>query len=170
MTLRQDGNVEANEQSEPEATERGFGTGLRAQLRKRLHPEGEEPQQPAPAEEPDPQYVSYDFEQPATVELNGANPEVEDLRAQLEAAQKREISLRAAFAEQVEAYERKLGEEHEVAHEQTKLDERSARLSSTESQIRERERRMAQRSRKRSQQPSLLPPSSRRSSRHATPS
>ena len=38
-----------------------------------------------------------------------------------------------AFAEQVEAYERKLCEEHDVSREQTKLHERSARLSGTES-------------------------------------
>jgi Xaa-Pro aminopeptidase len=143
MTLRQNENPDDDaKQGEPETVEGGFGTGLRAQLRKRLHPELVEETPPEPVEEPEPEFVNYDFEQPATVELNGSNPEVEDLRSQLEAAQKREVELRGAFAEQVEAYERRLSEEYEVAHEQTKLDERSARLSGTESQIREREQRL----------------------------
>ena len=143
MTLRQNENPDDDtKQGEPETVEGGFGTGLRAQLRKRLHPEAVEETPPEPVEEPEPEFVSYDFEQPAPVELNGSNPEVEDLRSQLEAAQKREVELRGAFAEQVEAYERRLSEEYEVAHEQTKLDERSARLSGNESQIREREQRL----------------------------
>jgi hypothetical protein len=91
MTLRQDDNPEDDtQQGEPEAVEGGFGTGLRAQLRKRLHPELAEETPPEPVQEPEPEFVSYDFEQPAPVELNGSNPEVEDLRSQLEAAQKRE--------------------------------------------------------------------------------
>lgn len=146
MNFGKDKKKDENEQAkaEPEATEGGFGTGLRAQLQKRLNPEAAEHPEPEPAQEPESEYVSYDFDPPATVELNGVNPEVEDLRGQLEAAQKREVELRTAFAQQVEAYERKLSEEYEVAHEQTKLDERSSRLSSTESQIREREQRLAQ--------------------------
>jgi len=43
------------------------------------------------------------------------------------------VELRAAFAEQVEAYERKLSEEYDVSREQTKLHERSAKLSSSRS-------------------------------------
>src|SRR4029453_8414969 len=144
MNFGKDKEVDDNQKGEPEATERGFGTGLRAQLQKRLNPEAAEHPQAEPTEEPEPEYVSYDFDSPATVDLNGVNPEVEDPRAQLEAAQKREVELRTAFAGQVEAYERKLSEEYEVAHEQTKLHERSSRLSSTESQIREREQRLAQ--------------------------
>ena len=127
-----------------QATERGFGTGLRAQLQRRQNPQAEE-QTPEPAERPDPSpYVDYELSSPAAPEAGvEAAGEVEDLRAQLEEAQKRERELRVAFAEQVEAYERKLSVEHEVAHEQTKLEERSARLSGTESAIRQREERLA---------------------------
>ena len=129
---------------EREATERGFGTGLRAQLQRRQNPQSEE-QAPEPAEQSDPpSYVDYEFSSSAASEGSPqAAGELEDLRSQLEEAQKRERELRVAFAEQVEAYERKLSDEHEVAHEQTKLEERSARLSGTESAIREREERLA---------------------------
>ena len=73
--LRQNDNLDDdNKQGEPEAVEGGFGTGLRAQLQKRLHPELAEEPQPEPVQEPEPQYVSYDFDPPATVELNGATP------------------------------------------------------------------------------------------------
>src|SRR5262245_49704553 len=148
MTRGTNDNPDENKQGEPEAVEGGFGTGLRAQLRKRLHPEeAVEETQPEPVNElePEQEFVNYEFEAPTPVEMNGAHhPELEDLRGQLEAAQKREVELRAAFAEQVEAYERKLSEEYNVAHEQTKLDELSARLAGTESQIREREHNLEQ--------------------------
>src|SRR5205823_5291405 len=65
------------------------------------------------------------------------------LRKQLTEAQKREREVRAAFAEQVEAYERKLSEEYEVSREQTRLADATAKLSTTETQIREREQRLA---------------------------
>jgi septin family protein len=134
---------EKQESPEGHATERGFGTGLRAQLQRRLNPDAEEPA--APAEQPDPSLVSYDFDTPAAAHVSdkAPNSEVEELRGMLADAQKRERELRAAFAEQVEAYERKLSEEFEVVHEQTKLDELSHRLSSTENEIREREQRLA---------------------------
>src|SRR4029453_1935573 len=132
---------------EREATERGFGTGLRAQLAKRQNPQGEEqaPEQPA-EHKPEPGYVDYENytspEEPEGV-TEASGDVVEELRAELEGAKKRERELRVAFAEQVEAYERKLSVEYEVAHEQSKLEERSARLSGTESAIREREERLA---------------------------
>src|SRR5829696_5048422 len=129
---------------ERQATERGFGTGLRAQLLKRQNPQPAE-QASQPAEQPASPYVDYELSPPDTFQGNGEEPahEFEDLRTQLEQAQKRERELRVAFAEQLEAYERKLGEEYAVAHEQTKLDERSARISGTESAIRQREERLA---------------------------
>src|SRR4029453_10418901 len=130
---------------EREATERGFGTGLRAQLAKRQNPQAEEQAPEPPAEQPEQGYVDYEnFSSPEEPDAGAeAFGEVEDLRAELEDAKKRERELRGAFAEQVEAYERKLSAEYEVAHEQTKLEERSARLSGTESAIREREERLA---------------------------
>ena len=58
MTRAQDDNLDETKQGEPEAVEGGFGTGLRAELRKRLHPELEEEPQPEPVQEPEPQYVN----------------------------------------------------------------------------------------------------------------
>src|SRR4029450_2688439 len=112
------------------------------------NPQGEEqaPEQPAEQKQPEPGYVDYENytspEEPEGV-TEASGDVVEELRTELEDAKKRERELRVAFAEQVEAYERKLSAEYEVAHEQTKLEERSARLSGTESAIREREERLA---------------------------
>ena len=57
MTLRQNENPDDDtKQVEPETVEGGFGTGLRAQLRKRLQPESVEETPPEPVEEPDPEF------------------------------------------------------------------------------------------------------------------
>jgi DNA repair exonuclease SbcCD ATPase subunit len=142
-----DKNKQSDEQEETEgqATERGFGTGLRAQLQKRR---GDQPEaQATPAQQsPDPPLVRVDLYTSAPHQVNAGepSPELEEVRGQLAEAQKRELELRAAFAEQVEAYERKLSEEYDVSREQTKLHDRSAKLSSTENEIRQREQRLAE--------------------------
>ena len=51
---------EKQESPEGHATEGGFGTGLRAQLLRRLNPEAEEP--PAPVEQAEAPLVSYDVD------------------------------------------------------------------------------------------------------------
>ena len=137
-------NQEQDEKPEGEATERGFGTGLRAQLKKRREGQTEEQPETLP-QQADPPLVRVDLYTSAPHQVNGAdqNEELEGLRTQLAEAQKREREVRAAFAEQVEAYERKLSEEYDVSREQTKLEERSSKLSATEGQIREREQRLA---------------------------
>src|SRR5947209_7176670 len=125
------------DEKEAEATEGGFGTGLRAQLQKRRG--GQEAEPPAPETPPaDPPLVRVDLYTSAPHQVNGedVNGELEELRTQLAEAQKREREVRAAFAEQVEAYERKLSEEYEVTREQSKLDDRSSKLSATESNLR----------------------------------
>ena len=142
-----DKNKKKGEQEETkgEATEGGFGTGLRAQLQKRRG--GQADEEPAPDSQPgEPPLVRVDLYTSAPHQVNGedVNGELEELRAQLAEAQKRERELRAAFAEQVEAYERKMSEEYEVSREQTKLDERSSKLSATESNLREREQRLTE--------------------------
>src|SRR5262245_11843221 len=127
------GRKKKDESQDPEAekletTERGFGTGLRAQLLKRQNPQAEEQAPEPPAEEPKQGYVDYEnFSSPEVLEADSeaASDDVESLRAELVDAKKRERELRVAFAEQVEAYERKLSAEYEVAHEHTKLEERS---------------------------------------------
>ena len=142
-----DENKQVDEQNEPEGetTEGGFGTGLRAQLQKRRGEQPEE-QAPAPTHSAETPLVRVDLYTSAPHQVNGADPtpEMEELREKLAGAQSRELELRAAFAEQVEAYERKLSEEYDVSREQTKLHERSAKLSSTETQIREREQKLAE--------------------------
>ena len=174
------------EEKDGQATEGGFGTGLRAQLEKRRGEQAEEAAPPAPALQAETPFVRVDLYTSAPHQINGDEPsaEAEELRGQLAEAQKRERELRAAFAEQVEAYERKISEEYDVSREQTKLDDRSAKLSSTESQIREREQRLASERqelnaerqqlsaapRRSCSSSSLLPPSSGRSSKPATPS
>src|SRR5437867_6737508 len=134
-TNKKDEKTEKDE-TEGQATEGGFGTGLRAQLQKRRG--GQADEEPAPDSQPgEPPLVRVDLYTSAPHQVNGedVNGELEELRAQLAEAQKRERELRAAFAEQVEAYERKLSEEYEVTREQSKLDDRSSKLSATESSI-----------------------------------
>ena len=133
--------------------------------------------------------VRVDLYTSAPHQVNGLNgrdpsPELEELREQLAAAQKREVELRAAFAEQVEAYERKLSRgvrrlarADEAPRAQRASFRRPKRRSGSASSGSPKSARSStpsasgsQRSRTRLQQPSLLPPSSRRSSRHATPS
>ena len=134
------------QQPDAEHTEGGFGTGLRAQLQKRrVKADGTPAQEPSQPQLTEPPLVRLDLSTSAPYQVNGAESdvEVEDLQGQLAEAQKRERELRAALAEQVEAYERKLSEEYDVSREQTTLDARSAKLSSTESDLRGREQRLA---------------------------
>src|SRR5438093_1313171 len=93
---------EANKgETEGQATEGGFGTGLRAQLQKRR---GDQEAETTEAESPpaEPPLVRVDLYTSAPHQINGedVNGELEELRTQLAEAQKRERELRAAFAEQ----------------------------------------------------------------------
>ena len=109
---------------EREATERGFGTGLRAQLQRRQNPQSEE-QAPEPAEQSDPpSYVDYEFSSSAASEGSPqAAGELEDLRSQLEEAQKRERELQSAFAEHGAELERRLSNAYDVFRVNTKRDQ-----------------------------------------------
>ena len=112
------------EEKDVQATEGGFGTGLRAQLEKRR---GEQVEEAAPARAGTagrdavrsgrPLHVGTAPDQRRRAERGGSR----SCASQLAEAQKRERELRAAFAEQVEAYERKMSEEYDVSREQTKL-------------------------------------------------
>src|SRR5215207_2463963 len=125
----------------PEHTESGFGTGLREQLARRR--EGREEEAP-PA--PRPQAPLVELEQLTTLTPPAPaaelDPELDRVKAKLAEAERRERELRAAFAEQVEAYERKLSEDFDVSRQAAKLDEKSSKLTATESQVREREQRL----------------------------
>ena len=93
-------------------TEKGFGTGLRAQLQRRREDES----QPEAAAT----NVELRFEltaRPAGDTLESvANPDVQALQAELEAAQAREASLRSALDQRSQAYDQNVGSEKELAH------------------------------------------------------
>src|SRR5512144_2395737 len=121
-------------------TEKGFGTGLRAQLQRRR--EGEEAQDPQ-----GPTNVELRFEltaRPASGEGVEAivGPNVQELRAELDAAQAREASLREQLQERAEEYGQNIGSEKELAHRAATLDERQAKLAEFEVELEERERRL----------------------------
>src|SRR5919204_2871039 len=122
-------------------TEKGFGTGLRAQLQRRREGDG------APSEPPGPTNVELRFEltaRPAdgTVVDATVNPDFEALRLELEAAHAREASLRDQLQVRSEAYDQNVGSEKELAHRAATLDEREARLAEFEVELEERERRV----------------------------
>src|SRR4029453_5613213 len=122
-------------------TEKGFGTGLRAQLQRRR--EGEDVQ----GGQQGPTNVERRFEltaRPASREGVdvGVGPEVEELRAELAAAHKREASLRQQLERREETYDLNVGSEKELAHRASTLDEREAKLAEFEVELEERERRV----------------------------
>src|SRR5262245_35329757 len=121
-------------------TEKGFGTGLRAQLQRRR--EGEDGQ----AEQQGPTNVELRFEltaRPASGEtIEGVvNHDFEELRAELQSAHAREASLREQLEKRTEAYDQNVGSEKELAHRATTLDEREAKLAEFQVELEERERR-----------------------------
>jgi len=123
-------------------TEKGFGTGLRAQLQRRREGDG------APAEAQGPTNVELRFEltaRPAsgeTIEVGVGGPDVQALKAELEAAQAREATLRDQLQERSHTYEQNVGSEKELAHRALTLDERAAKLAEFEVELEERERRV----------------------------
>src|SRR5215210_8501511 len=135
---------EPNAQETETETERGFGTGLRAQLQRR--------QEPATAGEgavrSETPIVRVDLyaTAPASLSTNGSDAEqgdVEHLRGELAAALAREQDLRQALGEQVEAYERKLSDDHLAAKQAAELDDHGARLAQIEEDVAQRERALA---------------------------
>jgi len=127
-------------------TEKGFGTGLRAQLQRRREGDG------APVEAQGPTNVELRFEltaRPAnggsgeTIEgVVGGGPDVQALRDELEASQAREARLRDQLQQRSEAYDQNVGSEKELAHRALTLDEREAKLAEFEVELEERERRV----------------------------
>ena len=123
-------------------TEKGFGTGLRAQLQRRR--EGDDGTQGAEAQSPT--NVELRFEptaRPANGEtLESVGPDVLALRAELEAAQAREATLRDQLHARSHAYDQNVGSEKELAHRALTLDEREAKLAEFEVELEVRERRV----------------------------
>jgi DNA repair exonuclease SbcCD ATPase subunit len=127
-------------------TEKGFGTGLRAQLQRRR--EGDDGTQ---ADGQGPTNVELRFEltaRPAAggngdaFEVGVGGPDVQALKAELEAAQAREATLRDQLQERSHAYEQNVGSEKELAHRALTLDERDAKLAEFQAELEERERRV----------------------------
>src|SRR5436190_15487456 len=123
-------------------TEKGFGTGLRAQLQRRREGEGV-----IEAETQGSTNVELRLELTARpaggdIEAVGAGPDVQALRSELEAAKSREAALRDQLQERSHAYGQNVGSEKELAHRALTLDERDAKLAEFEVELEERERRV----------------------------
>src|SRR5688500_11970284 len=119
--------------------EKGFGTGLRAQLERRRdgEPTAEQPDVPAaeaPPETPQPEQ-----------EWNVVDIEGDALRAQLEAALVREHGLRAELAELQEVTERGHTDAQSLSLRSTEVDARAARIAALEAKLDERERELVAR-------------------------
>src|ERR687888_421861 len=98
-------------------TEKGFGTGLRAQLQRRLT-EGGEPDGMVQAQGEQP---AGELVEEVALPLDGA--EVSARRAELEAARLREEALRLRLASHTEAFDSGISE-HELVRRAATLDER----------------------------------------------
>ena len=107
--------------------EGGFGSGLRAKLESKDQPEPRSPGEAIAAA------VTVD------------NPDVEALRAELNASLAREQDLRASLHEQVEVSGREVQVEQELAEQSAALDRRASALAATEAELEERERQITQR-------------------------
>src|ERR671929_942016 len=118
-------------------TEKGFGTGLRAQLeRRRETAAGKGGLKAAP---PD---VSGSV--PAAPAIDISDADLDALRDELAASLAREEQLRGALSEQVAAHDRELHPQHDLAARQAELDERAGRLGAFEAALEERERHVAE--------------------------
>ncbi|HYY33267.1 MAG TPA: hypothetical protein VE693_06730, partial [Gaiellaceae bacterium] len=118
-------------------TEKGFGTGLRAQLERRR--ETAAGKGGSKAAGPDPSGSV-----PAAPNVDLSDADLEALRDELAASLAREEQLRGALSEQVASHERELHPQHDLAARQAELDERAGRLSAFEVALEERERHVAE--------------------------
>src|SRR5919108_736673 len=116
-------------------TEKGFGTGLRAQLERRREPAAGNGEAARAKAAPD--------SLPATPPVDVDDADLEALRSELAASLAREQQLRGALSEEVAAYERELHPQHDVAVRQAELDERDQSLSEREQELRAREAKLA---------------------------
>ena len=120
--------------------ETGFGTGLRAQLSRKLGieetPEAEAT--PAVVQEPPEELLPLGELLPIVQEAMTDEPaEVTELRSELERALTRERALREALEHQVEAYERELASARELAVREAELEQRVARAEATHAELEE---------------------------------
>src|SRR3989440_70786 len=123
-------------------TEKGFGTGLRAQLERRRETSGGGAASAAKSDAaPKPAAGILDAAPPVDLESG----DLEALRAELAASLEREQDLRTTLTEQVAAYEYEAQPSHELAERAAELDQRAGRLSAHEAALEERERNLAER-------------------------
>ena len=146
-------NAAAAEAPEQNETEKGFGTGLRAKVAQKQDPAAaqaaQEPVAPPAVEAPPEPPVS--FEEPHVSPLLEVAPEpvdqgpaLESLRTELTAALARERDLQLTLQEQLERAERELDIERDFSMRLAEVDQRAAKLAARETELEERERRVAE--------------------------
>src|SRR5262249_30581233 len=122
-------------------TEKGFGTGLRAQLQRRREGEnGEVETQRATNVELGLELAARPAGM-ATIE-GGVGPDLEVPGDERQAAHKRGATLREQLQERAQAYDQNVGSEKELAFRASTLDEREAKLAEFQVELEERERRV----------------------------
>src|SRR5581483_10841960 len=113
--------------------EKGFGSGLRRQIERKQGIEVELPEQPEP--EPTPELIIDLLPEP--VATGEERLRVAQIQAELAAALDRERELRDALSHQVEAYERELAQDRDVALKEAELDQERARAESARQEAEE---------------------------------
>src|SRR5687767_15307279 len=119
-------------------TEKGFGTGLRAQLAQRRNGSEEETSAPTVAEPPAP--VSTE---PAFVVYETGNAEA--LKEELRAVTAREQELRGELAELQSLLDSEREAGHSADARSTEIDARAAKVAALQASLEERERELAAR-------------------------
>ncbi len=115
-------------------TETGFGSGLRAQIERKQgtdEPDAQACELSVPFDEPD------RAEPLLLIEDESAAPEVASVQAELEGALERERQLQSALEHQVEAYERELAADRDLAVREAEFEQRAARLESARAELEE---------------------------------
>src|SRR5947207_1101496 len=127
-------------ENQPAETEKGFGHGLRAQLQRRRE-EDDDAQEAAPTN------VELRFELTARPaggegESTVVSSDMLGLKSELEAAQRREASLRLELEKRTEAFDEGITSEKDLMRRAATLDEREAKLAEFEVDLEDRERRV----------------------------
>lgn len=112
--------------------ENGFGSGLRAQLQRKRGEPGDDASQAIELALAEPEQVP--------VVVQATVPELASLRAELEAALTRERELRDALQHQLEAYERGLAADTDLALRQAEVEQATSRVDTRNAELAERER------------------------------
>ena len=128
-----------NEKKRVDETEKGFGTGLRAQLERRRDTVPVDAP-PAPTDE---ELAAAQALAETPTNGGGDGAQLEAVRAELAASLAREQDLRTALSDQLEAREHELDLDRDFATRAAELDGRAAKLAAAQANLEERERRFA---------------------------